>query len=507
MKRLGVLATLLIALCLLAGSPARAQTQPSPDAQQYGQDELDQLLAPIALYPDQLLAQVLMASTYPFEVVLAARFVQQNPGLTGDALDREVAKRNWDPSVQSLAAFPQVLTMMSDRLDWTQRLGDAFLADQQRVMDTVQALRRRAEAAGNLQASPQQTVVVRSDEILIQPVQPEVIYVPVYDPLVIYGPWWAPAYPPWFWYPPPIYGYPIWPVFGVGIWFGTGYVVSHHHWGWAHPDWHRHHITVDTHDNRFWNRPGHPPPPGGTWEHSPDHRRGVAYVDTATRNRFMPVDPNAVRARENFRGRDLVPPAGVTRPVGSSAGTLQPAPPSGRQPSEAPSTSLARPAPGAMAPAQRPATGAIAPSQRPSTGGAPAAGPALGAMAPAQRPATGAIAPSQRPPTGGAPAASPAPATSAIQLRPPPGISSSAPQVRPIAPPRASVFDPGPSRQQAQINAERGLASRQSIAPPSAQSRIPAAPPTMRSAPAPSSPAIRPPAPSGAHAPAAPRSR
>ncbi|HEX6136898.1 MAG TPA: DUF3300 domain-containing protein [Casimicrobiaceae bacterium] len=492
MSRLRTFVLALLALCMPWAVPAAGQPGPPPEASRFSQEELDQLLAPIALYPDQLLAQVLMAATYPFEVVLAARFVQQNPGLAGDALDQEVARRNWDPSVQSLAAFPQVLTMMSDRLDWTQRLGDAFLADQQRVMDTVQGLRGRAQAAGNLEVTPQQTVVVRSDEILIQPAQPEVIYVPVYDPLVIYGPWWAPAYPPWFWYPPAIYGYPLWPVFGVGIWFGTGYVVSHHHWGWAHPDWHRRHIAVDTHDNRFWDRPGHRPPSGGTWEHSPDHRRGVAYADTATRNRFMPVDPNAVRARENFRGRDLVPPAGTTRPAGSSAGTLQPTPPSVRRPpSDAPSTSAVRPAPGPVAPAQRPATGATGPAQRPSTSAV------------------------QRPTIGAAPPTSPAPATSAMQSRPSPGISLPAPQVRPIAPPRASVFDPGLSRQQAEINAQRGYTSRQSIAPPPAPSRMPAAPPAMRSAPAPSpamrapapSPALRAPAPSGAHAPAAPRGR
>jgi hypothetical protein len=215
-SRLRAFVAILFSVCLVTGVPAGAQTSPSQDAPRYSQDELDQLLAPIALYPDQLLAQVLIASTYPFEVALAARFVQQNPGLAGDALDEALAQRNWDPSVQSLAAFPQVLAMMNERLDWTQQLGDAFLADEQRVMDTVQSLRRRAENAGNLYSTPQQTVMSEQNQITIQPTQPDIVYVPVYDPQVIYGPWWAPAYPPWFWYPPPVYGYPSWPVFGIG---------------------------------------------------------------------------------------------------------------------------------------------------------------------------------------------------------------------------------------------------------------------------------------------------
>ena len=162
------MAALVAAAAFLMPVAAEAQTQATAA---YSQDELDQLLAPIALYPDQLLTQVLIASTYPLEVVEAARFVQENAQLTGEALDNALAERNWDPSVQSLAAFPQVLAMMNDKLEWTQRLGDAFLADEQRVMDTVQSLRRRAEAAGNLGPSPQQTVVDQGGEIVIQPVE------------------------------------------------------------------------------------------------------------------------------------------------------------------------------------------------------------------------------------------------------------------------------------------------------------------------------------------------
>jgi len=145
--------TLLLVVCAMTSAWAQAPTAPPPDygnaqpATQLPQDQLDSLLAPIALYPDQLLSQVLMASTYPLDVVEAARFVQQNPGLKGEALDQALATKAWDPSVQSLAAFPQVLAMMNDKLDWTQQLGDAFLANEAQVMQTVQSLRGRAQAA------------------------------------------------------------------------------------------------------------------------------------------------------------------------------------------------------------------------------------------------------------------------------------------------------------------------------------------------------------------------
>lgn len=425
----------LFAIGVLAAWMVTAQPAASTEPERYGQDELDQLLAPIALYPDQLLSQVLMAATYPLEVVQAARFVEQNPGLRGDALDNALAARNWDPSVQSLAAFPQVLAMMNDKLDWTQRLGDAFLGDEPRVMDTVQSLRRRAEAAGNLQSTPQQAVTDVDREIFIEPVQPDVIYVPVYDPLVVYGPWWAPAFPPWFWYPPPIYGYPAWPFFGVGIVFGGGWQVSHHHWGWSHADWGHHRIAIDPGNNRFWNHPGRPspPPPGGSWQHSPEHRRGVAYPNPVTRDRFVAVDPGAVRARENFRGRDLVPPAGAV--------ARQVAPPG---------------AGGRLGPDARPPVTSSQASSRPVP------------TTPAQ-PIPGASYTPTQPSRGIAPA----PASMAAQ---PP---------RPVARPAAPVFDPGLSRQQAQINAQRGLESRRSIpATPPSMNRAPA-PPAMNRAPAP----------------------
>ena len=309
---------------LVAGNDQSAVAAPLP------QGELDALLAPIALYPDQLLAQVLMASTYPLEIVMAARFVQQNPSLSGAALDQALRDKNWDPSVLSLTAYPQVLVMMNDRLDWTQRLGDAFLANQQQVMDTVQTLRSRAQAVGNLQSTPQVTVTNQEGFIDIEPAQPDYVYVPVYDPRVIYGPWWDSVYQPYYWYPPPIYGYPdLSAGFVAGIFFGPACIISHNHWGWAHPNWRGRDIDLDVHNNYFANRPQYINQwRDGQWAHSPDHRHGVAYRNSGPQDRYIRSNTAAIQAREPYRGRDLAPPqeAGARQVRQPQQGMVQPAP-------------------------------------------------------------------------------------------------------------------------------------------------------------------------------------
>src|SRR5881628_604562 len=195
------------------------QDAPTP-SRTFTQQELDQMLAPIALYPDSLLSQILMASTYPLEVVEAARWSRANPSLKGDQAVQAVTQNSWDPSVKSLVAFPQILMMMDDKLNWTERLGDAFLAQQQQVMDTVQNLRQKASAAGNLTTNDQIRVDQQGQSIVVEPANPQVIYVPYYNPMVIYGPWWWPAYPPVYWGPWP--GYFIGPGFGVGFAWGLG---------------------------------------------------------------------------------------------------------------------------------------------------------------------------------------------------------------------------------------------------------------------------------------------
>ncbi|GAA4321633.1 hypothetical protein GCM10023144_01010 [Pigmentiphaga soli] len=270
-----------------------ARTAPLSDAQ------LEQLVAPIALYPDALLSQILMASTYPLEVVEAARWRKAHPDLQGDALEDALNGQDWDPSVKSLVAFPSVLEMMNDRISWTSNLGDTFLAQQDSLMDSVQRLRSRAQAAGNLKSSSEQTVTVvpegGSTVIRIEPAQPEVVYVPTYNPLVVYGPWPYPAYEPFYWYPP---GYAV--AAGVAISFGIGLFVGHALWGGY--DWHRHSVRVVNVVN--YNGFNHTHYRSVSWSHDPYHRRGVGYGDRAVGARMYHGDPGRhFAARENFRPR------------------------------------------------------------------------------------------------------------------------------------------------------------------------------------------------------------
>ena len=180
-------------------------------------EEIEQLVAPIALYPDALVSQILMASTYPLEVVEAARWLRANKTLKGDALTAALEKQTWDPSVKSLVTFPQVLDMMNEKLDLTQRLGDACLAQQKDVLDAIQRLRAKAQAQGNLKTTKEQTVIVeqppaqttiveqpaaQTTVIKIEPANPQVVYVPTYNPTVVYGAWPYPTYPPYTYYPP-----------------------------------------------------------------------------------------------------------------------------------------------------------------------------------------------------------------------------------------------------------------------------------------------------------------
>jgi len=311
----------MLAFCAIAAAGVHAQTPPPPDyrpasSTQLPQDRLDSLLAPIALYPDQLLSQILIASTYPLDVVEAARFMQQNPGLKGDALNSALEGKTWDPSVLSLTAFPQVLAMMNDKLEWTQQLGDAFLANEAQVMQTAQSLRARAQSAGNLQSNEQQKVIVQEKTIIIEPAQPQYLYVPVYNPTVIYGTWWWPTYQPWFWYPPPYYGYPpLGAAITAGIFWGTAWAISGNHWGWCNPNWRGGNININVNNNYFFNRPGYNNRyQNGNWQHNPEQRRGVAYHDANVQNRYRPNNPG-VQTREAYRGRDV-----AARPTTGQAG-------------------------------------------------------------------------------------------------------------------------------------------------------------------------------------------
>ena len=197
-----MLTWLFAALVIAPIGRAQDAAQPAP----FKKEEIEQLVAPIALYPDALVAQILMASTYPLEIVSAARWSKANPNVKDKALEDAMQKQTWDPSVKSLTAFPSVLAMLNDKLDMTQKLGDAFLGQQKEVMAAIQGLRAKAEKAGNLKSSKEQTVTTTQEAgttvIKIEPADPQVVYVPTYNPTVVYGPWPYPAYPPYYYYPP-----------------------------------------------------------------------------------------------------------------------------------------------------------------------------------------------------------------------------------------------------------------------------------------------------------------
>ena len=356
---------LLVAASALALAPAARAQSIDEQAIVYTQEELDPLLAPVALYPDALLAQVLTAATYPLEVVQAARFVQANPRLQGDAMARAAQGKNWEPGVTSLVQFPSVLVMMSDKLDWTQQLGDAFLSSPEAVMDTVQSLRAKAQAAGNLQSNAQQQVVMEERYIVIQPTRPQVVYVPYYNPVLVYGSWWWPARQPWYWVPPPVYRPATWgQVVATGVVWSVAIGITQSIWFDVRPSWRERNVTVINVINI--NRPGYRP---GVWLHNPVHRQGVAYRDVRTRDRFRPVDRPAVDGRLPWRGRDepAVQPIAVTRPAPAPKPAVRPAP--------APRPSL-RPAP-TPRPTVRPApTPTPTPSVRPAPPPKPAVRPA-----------------------------------------------------------------------------------------------------------------------------------
>ena len=288
---------------MLAASVALAQQVPAPayppPQPAFTQAELDQMLAPIALYPDSLLSQILMASTYPLEVVEAARWSKANPGLRGEDAVNAFASQPWDPSVKSLLAFPQILSMMDERLDWTRRLGDAFLAQEQQVMETVQALRARAYQAGNLRSGDQVQVLAEGDTIAIEPVNPQVVYVPYYDPLVVYGTWWWPAYPPVYW--PAWPGYYVRPGFafawGVGVGISVGFFFGAF-------DWHHHHVNVVNVHNYYYRGAGVRAAPG-PWRHDVAHRGPVPYRSEGVRREFgRPGGVPGAEGRREFRGHE-----------------------------------------------------------------------------------------------------------------------------------------------------------------------------------------------------------
>lgn len=310
---LTLLATTSLFFATDQSANAQAQPRPAPAAapaqsqQLLSAAELDQLVAPIALYPDALLADILMASTYPLEVVQAERWARDNRNLKGDALEKALDAQSWDKSVKSLVITPDVLSTMNAKLDWTQKLGDAVLAQQPDVMDAVQRLRAKAQANNKLQSTKQQKVSVSSvpaannttkQVIVIEPAEPNTVYVPYYDPGVVYGAWPYPAYPPYYW------GYPGWIpgsavaagiAWGAGIAFGAWAINN---WGGGF-NWGNNNININRNTNVNVDRGNN------NFVHRPEHRHGVRYNNRDVQQRFgNRGDRGNAQNRMDFRGRD-----------------------------------------------------------------------------------------------------------------------------------------------------------------------------------------------------------
>jgi hypothetical protein len=341
------LAGVALAIALALSGTAAAQYAPPPPAgvppppppgvvqPLYAAAQLDQMLAAIALYPDPLLTQMLTAATYPLEIVDADRWLGDpgNAALNDGALATALASQSWDPSVKSLVPFPPILHMMDAHLDWTQALGNAFLAQQSDVMDSIQRLRHDAMAAGTLVSNAQLTVTVNGGYIQIEPASPQYVYIPVYNPTLVYGSWPYPSELPIYYGPPP--GLNVGIAAG-GISFGLGIGVVGALWDWGAWDWSHHDVRVNT--GRFNQiNAGRPPVTTQVWQHAPEHRRGVPYSDAASRQRYVKPVPGSAETRRAYRGYEApqqaaVPPqrsperAAPQRPAAPQAAPRQPEP-------------------------------------------------------------------------------------------------------------------------------------------------------------------------------------
>lgn len=306
-----LLASLLAIAMIAPVAPTYVFAQSTNQSQAPLSDQqLNSLVSPIALYPDSLISQVLMASTYPLEVAEAAAWQKQNARLTGPALDSALQSQSWDPSVKSLVSFPQALQMMGSDLNWTQKLGDAVLAQQSDVMKAIQTMRAKAKQSGNLSSTPQQTVSTSGQNIIIQPANPQVIYVPTYNPSVVYGPWPYPAYPP----PPPYYppGYVAGAEllsFGVGMAVGAA-LFGGMHWGggWGGSG----SITVNNNTFNNFNRNTADAnfrsgsfSSGDKWQFNPQHRGNVPYSNSSLQNKYGKLSNQASSATRDQERNQL----------------------------------------------------------------------------------------------------------------------------------------------------------------------------------------------------------
>jgi hypothetical protein len=291
---------LCVNLAVPPGLMAQGAKQDAEEKAAFRPEEIDQMLAPIALYPDSLLAQVLTASTYPLEIVQAARLVQQNKELKGEKLMQAAKDKDWDPSVKAMLQFPDVLAMMNEKLEWTEKLGNAFLSQQKEVMDSVQRLRRKANESGNLKTTKEQKVIVEKETkvIIIEPASPQVVYVPAYNPVVVYGVWAYPAYPPYPVYPPGYVAATAAFSFAAGVAIGAAW-SGYGGWGCG---WHGGSVNINVnHYNSFTKNTYvnankyqvNQNIKNQTWQHNPQHRGGAQYPNQATAQKYGQQRPSA----------------------------------------------------------------------------------------------------------------------------------------------------------------------------------------------------------------------
>ncbi len=304
----------------LAGVPVASaqewQVRPVLQAEAYTVAELEQLVAPIALYPDVLLSTVLIAATYPLEIVQAARWSRDHPGLRGEAAVAAVTDRDWDPAVKALVAFPEVLDQLDTALDWTQALGDAFLFQESDVMDAVQELRLRAADTGHLRSDEHVRVVHTERTVIVEPVRERVVYVPWVDTRVVYGPWWHPYHPPVRWAAPVHYR-----PGRTGLYWSSGFAVSSGLF-FTQVAWPQRHVLVVqvpvyVYPSHRRPRPAHYVP-GQRWRHAPRHRRGVAYAHPQVQQRYAASPRVRASTRSTARSPDTrlraTPPASMRVP-------------------------------------------------------------------------------------------------------------------------------------------------------------------------------------------------
>ncbi|HEV2445669.1 MAG TPA: DUF3300 domain-containing protein [Candidatus Sulfopaludibacter sp.] len=287
----GLLSCLLLMCAAAPAYSPQNPTPPPPPGATMSPQQLDDLVAPVALYPDPMLAQVLAASTYPMEVAEAEQWVHDHSHWRPSKLMDKAKRQNWDPSVQSLVAFPDVLDYLTQNMNWTTQLGNAFLAQQQDVMQAVQRMRASAEEKGTLRSTAQQTVTTQEQggqrEIVIEPADPEVWYVPNYNPMYVWGPPVWGAYPPLM-YPGVDVGWDWYPGIDLGLSFGGWGGWGWGGWGWT-PNWYGGGVFVD---HSFFHRYGFQQYGGGgwfgnsAWAHNPEHRLGVPYANREVAGRF-----------------------------------------------------------------------------------------------------------------------------------------------------------------------------------------------------------------------------